>query len=115
MSLCVCFIYTKKGSTAVEEIRNNNKNFGFDDAYQFLRKRPWLFDDFDIFMDRLEKVFFMIIYLEKMYYYNTLFIIKQKAFKCVVIFCDNSGYDFVLGVIPLSVEFLKLQTKVILW
>lgn len=40
----------------MQEILNNNKNFGFHDALDKMQKRPWLVDNFDEFMDSLEKV-----------------------------------------------------------
>ena len=42
--------------------------------------------------------------------------LMSKPFKCVCIFADNSGFDVILGVLPLIVELLKSseRTKVIL-
>ncbi|KAG5682011.1 hypothetical protein PVAND_011406 [Polypedilum vanderplanki] len=80
------------GSSAVQDILSNNINFGFHDALDKIQRRPWLIDNFDEFFDTIEK----------------------RPFKCIAFFCDNSGIDFVLGVLPLTVEFLKMNTKVIL-
>jgi hypothetical protein len=44
------------GATAVQEILNNNKNFGFRDALEKMQKRPWLVDHFEDFMNAMEKV-----------------------------------------------------------
>lgn len=43
-------------------------------------------------------------------------LLSDDPFKCVCIFADNSGFDVILGVLPLIVELLKSseQTKVIL-
>lgn len=44
------------GATAVQEILDDNKNFGLRDALQTIPERPWLIDSFDHFIKRLENV-----------------------------------------------------------
>lgn len=44
------------GATAVQELLQNNENFGLHDALQKIPERPWLIDTFDEFLVRLEKV-----------------------------------------------------------
>lgn len=44
------------GATAVQEILNDNRNFGLHDALQKIPERPWLIDSFDHFIKRLENV-----------------------------------------------------------
>ncbi|KAL7032429.1 hypothetical protein ACKWTF_007315 [Chironomus riparius] len=80
------------GATAVQKILKENKNFNFGDAMLKVQKRPWLVDNFDSFMD----------------------VLLQGKIKCITFFADNCGIDLCLGVLPLIVEFLKLDIKVIL-
>lgn len=41
--------------------------------------------------------------------------IKSNQYKCVCLFVDNSGFDLILGVLPVVVELLKnAETKIIL-
>nr|CDS26957.1 pantothenate kinase 4 [Hymenolepis microstoma] len=56
--------------------------------------RPWLVDDFTRWLDRIR--------------------IPENRPKCVIIFCDNSGADLILGVLPFVVECLSWGSKVIL-
>ncbi|XP_067943984.1 4'-phosphopantetheine phosphatase-like [Watersipora subatra] len=65
----------------------------FDVALSKLQGRPWLHDDLDSFLSRIT---------------------SGPNYKCVAIFCDNSGADIILGIIPFAREFLKRNTKVIL-
>ncbi len=38
---------------------------------------------------------------------------KNNFYKCICLFVDNSGFDIVMGVLPLVIEFLKdSNTKV---
>lgn len=59
----------------------------------FFFNSPWLIDSLDDFLVRL----------------NT-----KPSHNCAAIFCDNSGVDCVLGVLPFARELLKNNTKVIL-
>lgn len=54
--------------------------------------RPWLHDDLDRWIARVTAL--------------------PSCYQCVAIFCDNSGADIILGVIPLAREFLKAGSKV---
>ncbi len=38
--------------------------------------------------------------------------LNSNSYKCICIFVDNSGFDVVLGVLPLVIEFLKYNIKV---
>ncbi|KAL5005498.1 hypothetical protein ScPMuIL_018954 [Solemya velum] len=67
--------------------------FCFAQAEEKLQVRPWLFDDFDKWSERLT---------------------TGPAHKCAVIFCDNSGPDIILGVFPFVRELLNNGTKCIL-
>ncbi|XP_050497779.1 4'-phosphopantetheine phosphatase isoform X2 [Diabrotica virgifera virgifera] len=81
------------GAKIVIDILESNKgNFGFDEATKTIQKRPWFSDKLDEFVDKL----------------------KVKPYKTCIIFVDNSGYDFVLGILPLAREFLSQGTKVVL-
>lgn len=66
--------------------------FGFAEARNKLQPRPWLVDRLDEWIDRLKD--------------------PEKVHKCVAIFVDNSGFDFILGVLPLVREFLARGSKV---
>lgn len=44
------------GATAVQELIENNRSFGIDDALSSIQERPWLLDNFDDFIERLENV-----------------------------------------------------------
>jgi len=36
--------------------------------------------------------------------------LKKRDYQCVAIFIDNSGFDIILGVLPLVIELLKSET-----
>lgn len=44
------------GATQVQELLQSNKNFNLNDALAKIQTRPWLFDDFDGFIERLDRV-----------------------------------------------------------
>uniref|UniRef100_A0A1B6EFC2 4'-phosphopantetheine phosphatase n=1 Tax=Clastoptera arizonana TaxID=38151 RepID=A0A1B6EFC2_9HEMI len=67
-------------------------NFGFEEARKKIPDRPWLIDYLDAWLVRLE----------------------GPPHKCAAIFIDNSGVDFVLGVLPFARELLRRGSKVIL-
>ncbi|KAK4467580.1 hypothetical protein MN116_008818 [Schistosoma mekongi] len=56
--------------------------------------RPWLADDYDIWIDRIS--------------------VSESPYRCVLIFCNNSGADIILGVLPFAMEFLRHGSKVIM-
>lgn len=99
------------GATAVQDILNENHNFGLHDALQKIQSRPWLIDSFDQFMIRLEEVNFYPI-IRWPYIISIMF--QGPTHNCAAFFCDNSGVDIVLGVLPFVRELLKRHTKVIL-
>ncbi|KAK7089960.1 4'-phosphopantetheine phosphatase-like [Littorina saxatilis] len=68
-------------------------NFSFMDAQEKLQDRPWLIDDFDSWYKRME---------------------QEPRYQCAAIFCDNSGADIILGVIPFARHLLSMGTQVIL-
>ncbi|KAJ3654872.1 hypothetical protein Zmor_014027 [Zophobas morio] len=80
------------GSTVVADILETSTNFGFTQAMSTIEKRPWFRDNLDNWIDR----------------------IKKESYKEAVIFVDNAGVDFILGILPLVREFLKQNTRVIL-
>ncbi|CAG9853873.1 unnamed protein product [Phyllotreta striolata] len=80
------------GAKIVTDILETTQNFGFQDAAHIIQKRPWYLDKFDDFFNQ----------------------IKVKPYKSCVIFVDNLGVDFILGILPMVREFLSQGTKVIL-
>ena len=64
----------------------------FEAAKKHVGPRPWLIDDVDRWLARMER----------------------PPHRCCCIFIDNSGLDFVLGVVPLVEEMLRRGTRVIL-
>lgn len=80
------------GAQAVTKILETNNGFGLQQALDRIQKRPWLIDDLDLWLQRIE---------------NT-------PHQCAIIFTDNAGIDFVLGIVPLVRELLKRNTKVLL-
>lgn len=67
--------------------------FSFLDAQKKLQGRPWLFDDFDAWSSRIG---------------------QGPPYRCAAIFCDNSGADIILGIIPFARHLLGMGTQVIL-
>ncbi len=57
-----------------------------------LQPRPWLLDDFEAWRHRL----------------------SRHPHRCALVFCDNSGFDIIMGVIPLALELLAHGTRVVL-
>uniref|UniRef100_A0AAG5DXS3 4'-phosphopantetheine phosphatase n=1 Tax=Anopheles atroparvus TaxID=41427 RepID=A0AAG5DXS3_ANOAO len=80
------------GAQAVTKILESNNGFGLQQALDRIQKRPWLIDDLDLWLKRIENV----------------------PHRCATIFTDNAGIDFVLGIVPLVRELLKRNTKVLL-
>ncbi|KAL7059373.1 hypothetical protein AAHC03_013735 [Spirometra sp. Aus1] len=66
----------------------------FDQTENKIPPRPWLMDDFDRWIQRIA--------------------LPEKRPHCVLIFCDNSGADLILGVLPFAIECLEWGSKVIL-
>uniref|UniRef100_A0A6E8W1R1 4'-phosphopantetheine phosphatase n=1 Tax=Anopheles coluzzii TaxID=1518534 RepID=A0A6E8W1R1_ANOCL len=81
------------GAQAVTKILETNNGFGLQQALDRIQKRPWLIDDLDGWLDRME---------------------HDPPHRCATIFTDNAGIDFVLGIVPLVRELLKRNTKVLL-
>ncbi|KAJ9573501.1 hypothetical protein L9F63_009065, partial [Diploptera punctata] len=79
------------GAREVADLMENT-DFGFNEARSKIQARPWLVDGLDEWIDRL----------------------KGPPHKCAAIFIDNSGMDFVLGILPFARELLQRGTKVIL-
>lgn len=80
------------GSGAVADILENSDNFGLSHAMDTIEKRPWFHDDLDIWIKRLEK----------------------QPYKLAVIFVDNAGVDFILGILPMVRELLLNNTRIII-
>lgn len=80
------------GAKAIAEILEECNGFGLTNAMQKIQQRPWFHDDLDRWISKLEK----------------------KPYVKAVIFIDNAGVDFVLGVLPLTRELLKQGTSIIL-
>ena len=67
-------------------------NMDFEAAKSHVGPRPWLIDNVDRWIVRMQ----------------------GPAHKCCCIFIDNSGGDFILGVVPFVEELLRRDTRVIL-
>ncbi|XP_029037853.1 4'-phosphopantetheine phosphatase [Osmia bicornis bicornis] len=80
------------GANAVATLMETT-DFGFAEAQAKIPGRPWLQDDLDDWIDRLE---------------------TGPPHKCAAIFVDNSGVDIVLGILPFARDLLLRGTKVIL-
>ncbi|KAK6766060.1 hypothetical protein RB195_025772 [Necator americanus] len=80
------------GAQKVVEMMESSEGLSFDAAVSSIPERPWLIDSYDEFKKSLD----------------------SKPYHCAAIFVDNSGADFVLGVIPFARELIKRGTKVII-
>ncbi|XP_076171818.1 4'-phosphopantetheine phosphatase [Ptiloglossa arizonensis] len=80
------------GAKAVATLMETT-DFGFAEAEAKIPGRPWLQDDLDDWIYRLE---------------------TGPSYKCAAIFVDNSGVDIVLGILPFARDLLLRGTKVIL-
>ena len=79
------------GAKEITTLLEGPYNFGFHDALNKLESRPWLIDGVEQWMNRIK---------------------FGPPHKCVIIFVDNSGYDFILGVLPMVRWFLGRGTEV---
>lgn len=79
------------GAKEVAELLEGPDNFGFSDARNKLQCRPWLIDGVEKWKLRIR---------------------EGPAHKCAIIFVDNSGYDFVLGILPFVRWLLQRGTEV---
>ncbi|CAG9772009.1 unnamed protein product [Ceutorhynchus assimilis] len=79
------------GSQLFSEILETSPAFGLDHALQRIESRPWFIDDVDLWIRRL----------------------AFARFKSAVVFVDNAGVDFVLGILPFVRELLSMGTRVI--
>ncbi|KAG6801295.1 pantothenate kinase 4 [Apis mellifera caucasica] len=80
------------GAQAVATLMETT-DFGFAEAQAKIPSRPWLVDNLDDWIERLE---------------------TGKPHKCAAIFVDNSGVDIILGILPFARDLLLRGTKVIL-
>ena len=80
------------GAKAVATLMETT-DFGFAEAEAQIPGRPWLQDNLDDWIQRLQ---------------------TGPAHKCAAIFVDNSGVDIVLGILPFARDLLQRGTKVIL-
>ncbi|KAK4879297.1 hypothetical protein RN001_007443 [Aquatica leii] len=80
------------GAKAIADILEECNGFGLKQAMQKIQQRPWFHDDLDKWINRLE----------------------DASYRKAVIFIDNAGVDFVLGVLPFIRQLLKQGTDVVL-
>lgn len=85
------------GAQAIASILEKDSNFGLHAALDRIEQRPWLMDNLDTWLQRMNA--------------NPE---QQAAHKCAAVFVDNSGVDVVLGVLPFIRELLRRGTKVLL-
>lgn len=81
------------GALEIQMMLKSSNNFNLNEALSKIQKRPWLIDNFDAFLERLN---------------------KTPKLKTSAIFVDNSGVDIVLGILPFVRELLNSNIKVIL-
>ena len=79
------------GAKEVALLMESGEGLNFSDALTFVKPRPWLVDDLDLWKERLR---------------------TKKPHKCAAIFIDNSGFDVVLGIFPFVVEMLRYVQSV---
>ncbi|VDM75007.1 unnamed protein product [Strongylus vulgaris] len=99
------------GAQKVVEMMESEEGLPFDVAVTSIPACRYLLDPFVIaflIVDLLERPWLIDSYDE---FKTTL---NSKSYNCAAIFVDNSGADFVLGVIPFARELLKRGTKVII-
>ncbi|KIH47654.1 hypothetical protein ANCDUO_22282, partial [Ancylostoma duodenale] len=77
------------GAQKVVEMMESSEGLSFGAAVSSIPERPWLVDSYDDFKNSLE----------------------SKSYNCAAIFVDNSGADFVLGVIPFARELIRRGSK----
>ncbi|CAI5455472.1 unnamed protein product [Caenorhabditis angaria] len=78
------------GAKEVVKMMNRPGGLSFSQAIESVEPRPWLFDDFEKFNSRL------------------------PTYRSILIFVDNSGCDYLLGVIPFARELLRKGKRVII-
>lgn len=79
------------GAKEVANLLEGPDHFGFLEAKNKLQQRPWLIDGLDLWLQRLT---------------------SGPPHKNAVIFVDNSGLDFVVGIVPMARELLRRGTSV---
>lgn len=80
------------GARAVTNILEVSANFGLYEAMDTIEKRPWFVDDFESWIRN----------------------VKSKLYNTIVIFVDNAGVDFILGILPFARELLKSNSRIVL-
>ncbi|CAI2356820.1 unnamed protein product [Caenorhabditis sp. 36 PRJEB53466] len=78
------------GAKEVVKMMSSERGLSFQNAIDHVEDRPWLFDGFDTFYQH------------------------HKKYRSVLIFVDNSGCDYILGIIPFARELLRNGSKVII-
>lgn len=78
------------GAKEVVKMMSSEAGLDFQTAIEHVEQRPWLFDGFETFFK------------------------SHKKYRSVLIFVDNSGFDYILGIIPFAREFLRNGAKVII-
>ena len=69
-----------------------DESFCFENSRAKLKPRPWVVDDVDLFVRTMRR---------------TGDDAESKRYRKVLMFCDNSGPDFCLGVLPFARQLLK--------
>ena len=77
------------GARAITNIILRDKTFDFTAALESIQKRPWLMDDLEKWLERLQ---------------------GKNHHRCAGIFVGNSGGGVILGVLPFACELLKRGT-----
>lgn len=107
------------GALVVAQILENELSYGLKNALKHIQPRPWLIDGMDGWLERIEVIDYYNSPLrsgfESSTFSNLLTTYSQgPAHKCALIFVDNSGADFILGIMPFARQLLIRGTKIIL-
>ncbi|XP_018336511.1 pantothenate kinase 4 isoform X2 [Agrilus planipennis] len=78
------------GAKAVSEILEKTNDFGLHHAMKTVQQRPWFIDNVDVWIKNL----------------------REQPYHSALIFVDNAGVDFVLGVLPFVRQLLIEGTNV---
>lgn len=100
------------GAQAVTDILS----CGLNEALEKIQARPWLYDGFDKWLEKLKVIFYQISCLlsDTKQIFKWIFLSQKTVHHCAAVFVDNSGVDIVLGILPFVRALLLRGTSVML-